>query len=93
MLEQLLNKEKTFKAILENVPNGILVMDINSKDVVLANKEMELIASNDKDPMLTFKERISNFLMSKKVFHDEGGHKGDHSFNKHGALDSIPLMS
>ena len=54
------------------MPNGILVMDINSKEVVLANKEMEHITNNEKESKLTLKERISNFLMYKIVSDVEG---------------------
>ena len=32
-----------------------MVVDLKSKDIVLANKEMEIIANYDKDQKLTFK--------------------------------------
>ena len=74
MLEEMLKKERTFKDILEKVPFGILVMDHKSKDIVLANREMEeVIANNDKDPNLTFKERICQYFKHKVVVSSEDG--------------------
>ena len=63
------------------MPNGILVMDINSKEVVLANKEMEHITNNEKESKLTLKERISNFLMYK-IVSDVEGSRLDHDASK-----------
>ena len=67
----MLNKEKTFKAILEKVPNGILVVDFKTKGINLVNKEMELIASNGKEKnnqlVIPFEERLSKFFMNKIV--------------------------
>ena len=67
----MLNKEKTFKAILEKVPTGILVVDFKTKGINLVNKEMELIASNGKEKnnqlVIPFEERLSKFFMNKIV--------------------------
>ena len=63
------------------MPNGILVMDINSKEVVLANKEMEHITNNEKESKLTLYERISNFLMYR-IVSDVEGSRVDHDASK-----------
>ena len=48
-----------------------MVVDLKSKDIVLANKEMEIIANYDKDQKLTFKQQLCNFLKHKVVSNDE----------------------
>lgn len=69
----MLKKERTFKDILEKVPFGILVVDHKSMDIVLANREMEVIANNDKNSNLTFKERLCQYFKHKVVVSSEDG--------------------
>lgn len=47
------------------MPNGILVVDLEYKEVVLANREMESLVSNIKGP--TLKEKLFYFIFSKAV--------------------------
>ena len=67
------------------MPNGILVVDLKSKEIVLANREMEILVNNANDgpkQMLTFKEKICNFLMQKVVVSNEKENMKDQSYSR-----------
>lgn len=67
------------------MPNGILVVDLKSKEIVLANREMETLVNNVNEgpnQQLTFKEKICNFLMQKVVVSNENENMKDQSYSR-----------
>ena len=67
------------------MPNGILVVDLKSKEIVLANREMETLVNNVNEgpnQQLTFKEKICNFLMQKVVVSNENENMEDQSYSR-----------
>ena len=66
--EQKQNVERTFKSTLDIVPNGLLLVDLKSKEIMFANKEMESLVNNfNGGKPMTFKEKICCFLMQRQV--------------------------
>ena len=51
------------------MPSGILLVDLKSKEIVLANREMEIIVSSglNATKIFTLKEKICRFFMQKVV--------------------------
>ncbi len=50
-----------FHDTLQIIPNGILILDILSKDIAYANKELEKLISQVKCSSLSLKDRIFTF--------------------------------
>ena len=66
--------QETFKNTLNLVPNGVLLIDIKSKEITFANKEMEeLVNFHGKRPLIglsgssSLKELVCRFMMLEYV--------------------------
>ena len=55
--------EQAFKETLELIPNGLLLVEMSTQEIVFSNSEMEKLVRTNKS--LSLKDSVCNFVMHR----------------------------
>jgi hypothetical protein len=52
---------------MQEIPNGVIVIDLKTQDIIIANNEMEQILGKGKDPNLPLKQKILSYILMREI--------------------------